>query len=232
VAKISGVEPTADRLRHAIALYNENRARVEELYQLRREAPWIVPTSELYLVLRAGNVIPVEDHNKLLGEYIEAAKAANRHPMDMARVVVRGCFCEQPPLDLIRTLERSGCYIVDDDWMLAMRWIQGPVETEGDPLDNLVHAFLTRSISCPSVLVADGSRGQILVNAVRDSKAEGVLFAAPSFCDPALLDQPMGMAAVKEANIPSTSFLFAENTGQFQTIREQAGTFADAIKLS
>jgi len=31
--------------------------------------------------------------------------------------------------------------------------------------------------------------------------------------------------------IPYTSFKYAENTGQFQSIREQAGTFADSVKL-
>ena len=61
--------------------------------------------------------------------------------------------------------------------------------------------------------------------------AEGVLFCAPSFCDPALLDQPMLVSAVEAAGIPHTSFKYAENTGQFQVIREQAGTFADSIKL-
>ena len=57
------------------------------------------------------------------------------------------------------------------------------------------------------------------------------MFAAPSFCDPALLDQPMTQAAVTEAGIPSTAFKYAENTGQFQVIREQTGTFADSIKI-
>ena len=31
--------------------------------------------------------------------------------------------------------------------------------------------------------------------------------------------------------IPYTAFKFAENSGQMQPIREQAGTFADSIKL-
>jgi benzoyl-CoA reductase subunit C len=66
---------------------------------------------------------------------------------------------------------------------------------------------------------------------VRESGAEGVLFAAPSFCDPALLDQPMTTCACDEAGIPWTAFKYSENTGQFQVIREQAGTFADSIKL-
>ncbi len=61
--------------------------------------------------------------------------------------------------------------------------------------------------------------------------AEGVLFASPSFCDPALLDQPMLQRALDRAHVPYTNFKYSENSGQFQGIREQAGTFADAIKL-
>ncbi len=41
----------------------------------------------------------------------------------------------------------------------------------------------------------------------------------------------MAVAAVEKAGIPWTGFKFSENTGQFQVIREQAGTFADSIKL-
>jgi benzoyl-CoA reductase subunit C len=42
----------------------------------------------------------------------------------------------------------------------------------------------------------------------------------------------MTMAAVKEAGIPCTALLYSENSGQFQVIREQAGTFADSIRLA
>ena len=41
----------------------------------------------------------------------------------------------------------------------------------------------------------------------------------------------MVVAAMERAGIPWTAFKFAENSGQFQVIREQAGTFADSIKL-
>ena len=70
-----------------------------------------------------------------------------------------------------------------------------------------------------------------LVRAVKRSGAEGVIFAAPSFCDPALLDRPMLQHVLKDAGIPFISFKYAENSGQMQPIREQAGTFADSIKL-
>ena len=58
-----------------------------------------------------------------------------------------------------------------------------------------------------------------------------MIFAAPSFCDPALLDRPILQNCLAEENIPYTAFKYAENSGQMQPIREQAGTFADSIKL-
>jgi len=37
--------------------------------------------------------------------------------------------------------------------------------------------------------------------------------------------------ALSRENIPYIAFKYAENSGQMQPIREQAGTFADSIKL-
>jgi benzoyl-CoA reductase subunit C len=225
------LEPAA--LRKSIALYNENRALVEGLYTLRIEEPWRVPTHELYLLLRAGNVLPVEEHTVMLREYREAVLAdEDRRSMDQARVLLAGSFCEQPPLGLLRTLERAGCYIVDDDFVQVHRWITGDVRADGaDPLGDLVLAYLKQGIASPIRYIDEQVKGQALVERVERSGAEGVIFCAPSFCDPALLDQPMAVAAIERAGIPWTSFKYAENTGQFQVIREQAGTFADSIKL-
>ena len=78
---------------------------------------------------------------------------------------------------------------------------------------------------------SSGGRGRWLVEAVRRNRAEGVIFCAASFCDPALLDQPMLTKAVEAEGIPFTEFKYSENTGQFQAIKEQTGTFSDSIKL-
>lgn len=222
----------AEALRASIGVHNHLRRLVRDLYALRVAAPWKVPTSELYLMLRATVVLPVEDAIVLLQQYRAGVEAANdRVPLDQARVLLTGSFCEQPPLGLIRTLERAGCYIVDDDFVQIHRWIKSDIPTEGDPLNNLVQAFLGDSIASPTRYIDRGVKGAELIERVRTSGAEGVLFCAPSFCDPALLDQPMAVHAVERTQVPWTAFKYSENTGQFQVIREQAGTFADSIRL-
>ena len=70
-----------------------------------------------------------------------------------------------------------------------------------------------------------------LLQQVKTRGAEGVIFAAPSFCDPALLERPMLQDVLGKHQVPHTAFKYAENTGQMAPIREQAGTFADSIKL-
>ncbi len=229
--RIAGQRTSDDDLRGSIALYNRNRQLLRELDALRRASPWRAPASEAYLVLRAGTLLPVEEHNVLIEQYLAAARTAERIERDNSRVVLRGAFCEQPPLALLRTLERAGCDLVDDDLVLGSRWLTADVAETGDPIEALCTSFLQHSVATAIRYIGEGEKGAALVDAVRACDAEGVIFCAASFCDPALLDQPMLQTALDRACIPYTSFKYAEDNGQFQVIREQAGTFSDSIKL-
>jgi benzoyl-CoA reductase subunit C len=232
LGKLRGKPITDDELRASIAVYNENRRALRDLYAYRADKPWQAPTSEVYLVLRAGCVLPPEEHTKLVRDYIAAADAEKRALRDNARVVLTGAFCEQPPLSLIKSIEMAGCYIVDDDFMLVMRWLLDDVPTAGEPLEELSKAFLHRSASTSSKYDEKKSdKGQYLLKQVKSNAGEGVIFAAPSFCDPALLERPMLQEVLAKYKVPYTAFKYAENTGQMAPIREQAGTFADSIKL-
>jgi benzoyl-CoA reductase subunit C len=232
LGRVAGREITDAMLNASIAVYNDNRAAIAELYRARAATPWQLPTAEVYLVLRAGMLLPPEEHTALVREYIAAAAAMPRPRRDNARVVINGTFCEQPPLALIKSIEMAGCYIVDDDFMLVNRWLLDEVPADGEPLQELSKAFLHRSATTAAKYdQRREDKGQYLLKQVKKFGAEGVVFAAPSFCDPALLERPMLQDVLGKHKIPHTAFKYAENTGQMAPIREQAGTFADSIKL-
>jgi benzoyl-CoA reductase subunit C len=232
LGRLGGREITGDALRASIALYNQNRLAIDALYGLRVRAPHLVPTYELYLLMRAANVLEVSAHTRLVRDYLAAVEAQPRREVDNIRVVVTGVFCEQPPLGLIRALEQSGCYVVGDDWVLGARYIRGDVDaTAADPMRALCDAYVERGTPTSSRYEEGTDKGRYLVDQVRASRAEGVIFASPSFCDPALLERPMLQRALAAASIPYTSFKYSENSGQYQVIKEQTGTFADSIKL-
>jgi benzoyl-CoA reductase subunit C len=232
LGKLRGKPISDAELNASIAAYNENRRAIRELYAYRAAKPWQAPTSEVYLLLRAGMVLPVEEHTALVRRYLAAADKLARPKRDNARVVVNGSFCEQPPLALIKSIEMAGCYVVDDDFCLVSRWLRNDVPDRGEPLVELSKAFLHASASTAAKYDARREdKGMFLLEQVKTRGAEGVVFAAPSFCDPALLERPMLQDVMSKHGVPHTAFKYAENTGQMAPIREQAGTFADSIKL-
>ncbi len=225
-----------EQLWAAIDAHDENRALLRRLYDLRSSQPWRAPTSEVYLIQRAGLVMPVGEHSTMIRAYMDAVEAADRPLQDQARVVLSGSFCEQPPLGLIRTLERAGCCVVDDDLLLGPRFFSAAIgrpaeDRDDDPIAALVRGFLEDRTAASFIYIDDQTKGAALVDTVHRRGAAGVIFCAPSFGDPALLDRPMLVRALDERGISHISMKYSENTGQFQTIREQAGTFADSLKL-
>lgn len=232
IKKINKVEATNAQLNNAIKLYNKNRKLIENIYNIRQDFPWRISAEDFYYIIRTGMVIPVEEHNEILEEVYDFVQEDLVKPMDKIKVVVSGAFCEQPPISLIKTIEMAGCYIVDDDFMLGSRFIKGEIpDNTNDPIEALSNAYLTMSTFSSSVYDVNNPKEERLLEIVKDRKADGVVFAAPSFCDPALLDLPVLQKACDKANLRYVSFQYAENTGQFKNIKEQVGAFADSIRL-
>ncbi len=232
LAALNGKRPGKTELNRSIGLYNKNRRLVEQLDQVRVEKPHQMSAVDFYLLRRAANLLSVEDGNTLLKDVLELSGDLYAEEEDKIRVVVTGSFCEQPPLGLIKTIENAGCYIVDDDFQMGLTWFSRDIPDDSDdPLGALVTSYLDNQTYSSAVFEGEYARGEMLVKRVRERRADGVIFCAPSFCDPALLDRPMLERAVSKHHIRHTSFQYHENLGQFHVIKEQAGTFADTIKL-
>ena len=66
IKELNGVEVTIEALNHSINLYNKNRQMIEHIYDVRQDYPWRLSIEDVYCVVRAGMVMPVEEHNTIL----------------------------------------------------------------------------------------------------------------------------------------------------------------------
>lgn len=227
--QLSGKKITNEDLLQSIKTFNRNRELCLELYQIKSATPHLLSTFEAYILLRLGTLLPVEEHSKLLEEIIPQIHQRNRTPRDFVRVMIEGSFCEQPPLELMQVIEDAGCYIVDDDLLLHTRWFNEPVPLNGDPLHSLAESYINRSRYSSVRHYGNKSRKEQFLEKIKSGKVDGVLFCAPKFCEPALLDYVVLKDELEKQNIAYMTFEYEEKMGVFESIRMQVETFVESV---
>jgi benzoyl-CoA reductase subunit C len=231
VEAIAGRPVKEDDLRRSLAVYNRNRALLRELYVIKRETPWLVSADEAYVLVAIGGLIPREEHNELLDTVLPLIAARPNKKQDKIRLVFEGGFCEQPPLDLIRAIARS-CYIVDDDLLIGLRWIMEDVSLEGDPLFNLADAYLEKSSYSPVQHDLRKPKEKMLLDRIRNSRADAAILTAAKMCEPGLEEQVAYLHALDKEGIPYFISEFEEKMTTFDHMEIQLETFVENILFS
>ena len=229
LSALGGKDITEENLKASIAVYNDNRKAVRELYACRAQKPWQAPTSEVYLVLRAGCVLPPEEHTALIRSYLIECEKQKRPQRDNARVILTGAFCEQPPLGLIKSIEMAGCYVVEDDLLLGWRWFTTDVATDGDPFERLGAAYVNQAVPSSTRHESRQHRAEGLIEKVRRARADAVVFMPAKFCEPALFDYVLMKQGLEREGIPHLLVEFEEKMWTFERTRNEIETFVESM---
>jgi len=224
----TGREVTAVALARSIAVFNENRALLRELYRLKRETPWQVSADEAYVLVSLAGLLPRDEHNQLLRWILPRLVERPAKRLDKTRVVLEGGFCEQPPLDLVRSIGRS-CYVVDDDLLIGLRWLTSDVSVTGDPLGNLAAAYLEQSSYSPVQHDLRKPKERMLLERIANARADAAIVMAAKMCEPGLEEQVAYTKALDRAGIPYFVSEFEESMTSFDHLEIQLQTFVENL---
>jgi benzoyl-CoA reductase subunit C len=227
--RIGGRTVTTDALRDAIALYNRNRQLTRELYRFRCQNPHLLRAWESYVLVRAGNMLPVEEHNHLLQDTLAQLPDRVLQPRDSIRIVVEGAFCEQPPLDLIKLVEDVGCYVVDDDFTIGRNWFVEDVPSDDDPIHALADSYVNRAVYSSVRHDFRAPRWEGLASKVKQARADAVLFLIAKFCEPAYFDYVLFKKKMDEIGVPHLLLEFEEKQFTFDRVRTEVETFVESL---
>jgi benzoyl-CoA reductase subunit C len=182
-------------------------------------------------LLAVGGVIPRSEHNRLLEWVLPQIELRSGKPQDRVRVVFEGGFCEQPPLDLLRIIGES-CYVVDDDLLIGLRYLIEDVELEGDPLQNLAHAYLERSTYSPVQHDLRKPKERMLLQRIRSAGAEAAILASAKMCEPGMDELVAYSRALDQEGIPYFVSEFEENMTSFDHLQIQLETFVENLMFA
>jgi len=134
-------ELSAEKLRQAVKVHNEQRALVRALYELRKPDPPLISGTETLQLMVALASIPVSEGNELLPQVISEVKQRQDGPAKKsARLLVWGSIIDN--MALIEMIESIGANVVMDDTSLGSRAYFPQVEPTEDLLDGLAYRYL------------------------------------------------------------------------------------------
>ena len=147
MAQFAGTPVTDAALVHAIALSNENRGLLRELFAARRAGNAALSATQVQVLVKSGMVMDVEEHTALLRRVLAGLATVPRD--DRIRLHLSGHLCHAPRPELLVAIEECGAVVVDDDLFTGARYISADVAQDGDPLDALADWYLERDAAAP-----------------------------------------------------------------------------------
>ena len=229
--ELTGKTVTNADVNNSIALYNTARSLMGTLYVFRRDHPHILTTRELYSLVRAGHILTVEEHIRLLEHALRLVRTKPGHERDHIRVILVGSFCEQPSLDLISAMEEAGLDILDDDFLLGRRWFTEDLPTDGNGVRTLASAYRDRSVISSVKHDSRRHKGDELVAQVKSSGSDAVIVSVPKFCEPGLFDYAIYRRALLDAGIPHLFVEYEEKMWLFDKVQTEVETFVESLLL-
>ncbi|MFH1003029.1 MAG: 2-hydroxyacyl-CoA dehydratase family protein [Chloroflexota bacterium] len=229
-----------DALRQSIALYNRNRALLRQIYQWRRANPGLISANDIAAVVRAGMVMPREEHNRWLTELLAQAKKKPKAAAgNQVKLFLAGTLCAEPHREILRLVEELGGVIVDDEIYVGARYFATDVAEGGDPMAALADHYGQRwpctTMHYPEIYPRQGDGGQrdytrSLIEMYRQSGARGIIMLIVLFCDPYSFNYPTIKERLAAAGVPALMMETEHQMGAMEQVRTRLQAFIEMLK--
>jgi len=224
---VTGTRITPESLANAAAVYGRMRALQRRLYRIRRETPGLVKTHDFYTVIKSGFFLPAEAYTEMLEDLLGKLELQTNGAGSRPKLLLCGMVFD--PVEIYKIFDESGAWIVDDDF--ANGWRTASKETL--KTDNLVEGiteYLFNPAPCCCIYNPANDRHPYLMNKVKASGADGVLFWYIKFCEPDAFDRPQLTKYLKDAGIP-VAFIDLELTmTNFDAVRTRINAFCEMLE--
>jgi len=236
----TGQKLSADKLKSAIKAHNQQRALVQQLYELTKPVPPLISGIELVQVVKALMSLPVAEGNDLLTQVIGEAKNHTDVPKKKpARLLIWSSSLDDT--DIMQIFETKA-NVVMDETCGGIRAYRGSVKLTTDPLDGLADYYM-KEITCARTFRQATlgetkkdyakdiqSRFGYLKGIVKEWKINGAILLLVRYCDPFAFEMPSLKDYLDSIGIPSTYIEYDYTIGALAPLRTRVEAFLETIR--
>lgn len=221
--RISGRKITDEALANSINVFNKYRQTMRTFTRVARDYPDIITPAVRNAVIKSACFMDKEKYTALVDELIQALKVLPVKEWNGKKLVVSGIKMDSPAL--LKALEENKVAVISDDLAQETRLFRSDVmPTSANPLENLAR-YWSAMEGCSLLFDPEKKRCDMILAAVKETAADGVLFCMTKFCDPEEFDYPIFKKRLDAENIPH---LYIETDLEMET-DEQARTRIQAF---
>lgn len=195
--KWSGQNISLKSLQQAITLCNKNRDLLAAMNGYRVSNSVKVTGTQAIKMIGASMFMPKEEHNRLMEIFLSGVE--HLPEVTKKRVFLSGSIHHNA--QFYELVESCGAIIVGEDHDMGRRNFMGPKMDISDPVASITDFYHLRFPGSKKALVSE--RTKLLIDQVKETKAQAVIFYINEYDDAASWDYPLQMKAMRDMDVPA-----------------------------
>jgi benzoyl-CoA reductase subunit C len=225
LSALTGKELTDAMLKEALAVVDENRRLLRELFEYRKEEnPRVTGVEALYASITA-QFVDKREHNEMLKKVLAALPSRKMDRKEGVRFMTIGS--ENDDIAFMAMVESVGSTIVIDDQCSGTRYFWNESKPEDDVIKAIADRYCDRP-ACPTKDYPNHTRFDHVLGLAKEFNARAAIFLQQKFCDPHEGDYPDLKEHLEKNGIP-TLFLEFDITNPIGPFRIRIEAFLETM---
>lgn len=222
----TGRSVTTDDLKRSIAIHNENKRLLGDLYEIKRRHPGTLTNKQLFSLLKLAMQVDKKELNQTL-RTIRSGLKITEGDAGYTPVILTGITCD--PLEIFDLFDEIKLNVVADTFVTGTRNLQGSVDEGKDPIEAMTERHFHRGFFSP--IHDDVFKNVEALKALyRQYNAKAIVYVHIEFCESEEYDVPDLKVAMKKEGIPFHELVTEYQTLSLSHVRTRLHAFFESLQ--
>ncbi len=223
--KVSGRAITEKDLLDSIEVYETYRKTMQEFVSIVNQYPNTLNARTRHFIIKAAYFSDKKSYTAKVAELIAELKKLPAEKFDGLKVVITGILAE--PAALLDSFVENNIAFAADDLAQESRQFRTCIGSGKTAVEKLARRMSDQS--CSLLYDDKKTRGQLLIDLVKENNADGVVVSMMKFCDPEEFDYPIFKKELEAAKIPMLYLEIEQQMDAAEQIRTRIQSFAEMM---
>jgi len=222
----SGKTISDEALSKSIAIHNENKALLCELYEIKKKHPGTITNAEFFSLLKLSEQVDKAELNISMKAIKDNLRI--REEKGYTGVILVGITCDPP--EIFEIFDELRLNVIGDTLVTGTRYLQGIVAlSDGNPIAALVDRHFKRGFYSP---IHDNVYKNLeeIRSLYKVTMAEAIIYIHIEFCESQEFDLPDLKRMIKTEGIPIHILNTEYQTTSLSHVRTRLQAFIESLK--